>query len=77
MGRAPFRVTLPRRIKSKAWEREQKPSLESARARPTLFEMAVAEGRVLFAGRTVDEGEFSAELAEKTQRGWHESQRYI
>jgi hypothetical protein len=39
--------------------------------------MAVAEGRVLFAGRTVDEREFSAELAEKTQRGWHESQRYI
>jgi hypothetical protein len=39
--------------------------------------MAVEEGRVLFAGRTVDEKEFSAELGEKRQRDWHESQRYI
>src|SRR5215467_4726639 len=50
VGREPFSLILPRRISSKAWEREQKPSLERARARPTLFEAPGEEGCGFFAG---------------------------
>src|SRR5215831_10046897 len=34
---APFKLTRPPRISSLAFEREQKPSFESARARPTFL----------------------------------------
>src|SRR5258708_6223286 len=35
---APFKLTRPARISSAAWEREQRPSFESARARPMFRE---------------------------------------
>src|SRR5882672_6651009 len=42
----PFSLTRPARISSAAWEREQMPSLESARARPMfrkVFDWGAAE----------------------------------
>src|SRR5208282_41297 len=64
----PLRRTLPSRMRLKAWEREQKPSLERARARPTRFSgAAFSENGFLFEGRTEVFGQFTLNRLRKAQ----------